>query len=114
METATDMSTDRLEQHLQHAEATIARMRTAQMAILRELDRRQTPLADGCRSMVEWVTDRLDVSPETAKALVATSRRLEFLPTVERTIADGTVSFDRAAASPGSPNPPKTSASSMR
>jgi hypothetical protein len=98
MKTTIDMTTDRLEEHLLRAEATIARMRTAQMTILREIDRRQTPLADGCRSMVEWVTGRLDVSLETAKTLVATSRRLESLPTVEDNVADGRVSFDRAAA----------------
>lgn len=98
MKTATDMTTDRLEQHLQRAEANIASMRMAQMEILREIDRRQAPLADGCRSMVEWVTGRLDVSPETAKALVSTSRRLESLPELERSVADRAVSFDRAAA----------------
>lgn len=98
MKTTIDITTDRLEGRLLRAEATIARMRTAQMTILREIDRRQVPLADGCRSMVEWVTGRLDVSPETAKILVSTSRRLESLPAVERTVAGGAVSFDRAAA----------------
>ena len=49
-ETAT---TDTIEQQLLRAEATIAQLRGAQMALLREIDRRQTPLADGCRSLVE-------------------------------------------------------------
>ena len=46
-ETAT---TDTIEQQLLRAEATIAQLRGAQMALLREIDRRQTPMADGGRS----------------------------------------------------------------
>jgi hypothetical protein len=78
METATaTLTTDTLEQQLLNAESTIARMRAAQMTIIGEIDRRQVPLSDGCRSLAEWVAGRLDVAPETAKALVSTSRRLE-------------------------------------
>jgi len=95
METIS-VSTDILEQRLCEAEATIARIRTAQMTIIREIDRRQTPLADGCRSTAEWVTGRLDVAPDTAKTLVSTARRLEYLPTVETATAEGSVTFDRA------------------
>ena len=79
-------------------ETAIVRVRAAQMTIIREIDRRQTPLADGCRSMAEWVTGRLDVAPETAKALVSTARRLVALPTVEHAIGDGSMSFDRVTA----------------
>jgi hypothetical protein len=99
METATaTLTTDTLEQQLLNGEATIARVRAAQMTIIREIDRRQTPLADGCRSLGEWVTGRLDVAPETAKALVSTARRLESLPTVEDTVTGGSISFDRTTA----------------
>jgi len=44
---------DALEQVLLDGEATIARIRAAQMTVLGELDRRQAHTADGCRSMVE-------------------------------------------------------------
>ncbi|MEA2024250.1 MAG: DUF222 domain-containing protein [Actinomycetota bacterium] len=98
MDTTTILTTDTLEQQLLNAEATIGRMRSAQMTIIREIDRRQAPLADGCRSLGEWVTGRLDVAPETAKALVSTSRRLEALPTVEATAGAGSITFDRAVA----------------
>jgi hypothetical protein len=98
MKTTIDLTTDTLEQQLLNAESTIARMRAAQMTIIREIDRRQTPLADGCRSTAEWVTARLDVAPETAKTLVATARRLEALPTVETATEAGSISFDRAVA----------------
>jgi len=96
--TTTTLTMDVIEQRLAEGEATVARVRAAQMILIREADRRQASLADGCRSMVEWVTGRLDVAPETAKALVTTSRRLETLPTVEHAATDGVVSFDRATA----------------
>jgi hypothetical protein len=79
----TGRSFDELEQFVTGIERGIARSRAAQMAALREVDRRQGPLADGCRSLVEWVTGRLDVLPDTAKVLVSTARRLEELPLVE-------------------------------
>jgi len=96
--TTTDLTTDTLEQQLVTGEATIAKIRGAQMVLIREADRRQTPLGDGSRSMAEWVTGRLDVSPETAKALVSASRRLEALPTVASAAGDGSISFDRITA----------------
>ena len=99
METTTErLTTDALEQQLINGEAMIAQLRAAQITIIREIDRRQAPMADGCRSTAEWVTGRLDVAPETAKTLVSTARRLEDLPTVETAIQHGSVTFDRAVA----------------
>ena len=98
METTATLTMDTIEQRLAQGEATIAEMRAAQMVLIREADRRQAPLADGCRSMAEWVTGRLDVAPETAKALVSTARRLEALPTVQHAVGavgSGAISFDR-------------------
>ena len=95
IETATN---DRIEQQLLHGEAAIARIRAMQMTLLREVDRRQMPSGAGCRSLGEWVAGRLDVSPETARVLVATTHRLEELPDVEDAVAAGEIGFDRAAA----------------
>jgi hypothetical protein len=94
----TDCTIDELEQFVTGVERSFARGRVAQMAALRELDRRQAPLADGCRSLVEWVTGRLDVLPDTAKTLVATARRLEELPVLEEAALASEVTFDRLAA----------------
>jgi hypothetical protein len=77
VDTAIDLTTDTLGQRLVNGEAAIARVRAAQMTIIREIDRRQTSLVDGCRSIVEWVTGRLDVAPETATTLVGAARRVE-------------------------------------
>ena len=75
-------SIDAIERQLLRSESVIARERASQMVLLREVDRRQTPTAAGCRSLGEWVAGRLDVSPETARDLVATTHRLEDLPDV--------------------------------
>ncbi len=96
MDTTTSLTMDAIEQCLADGEATIARVRRSQMVLIREAGRRQAPIADGCRSMAEWVTGRFDVAPETAKTLVSTARRLESLPTVEHATAVGSISFDRA------------------
>ncbi len=69
----TTLTTDRIEQTLLEGEAIIAGVRAAQMRLVREIDRRQTPMADGCRSLAEWVTGRLDVAPDTT--LVTAARR---------------------------------------
>ena len=92
------ISDDQLDRFVAGIESKIGAMRTAQMAGLREIDRRQTPLADGCRSMVEWVTGRLDISPDTAKTLIFTARSLEDLPAVEEAAADGHLTDDRTVA----------------
>ncbi|MEA2009201.1 MAG: DUF222 domain-containing protein [Actinomycetota bacterium] len=93
-----ELSTDALEQQMLTAEAMIGRMRAAQMVLIREADRRQTHTADGCRTMTEWVTARLDLHSDTARKLVTTARRLEALPNVTATANEGAVSFDRVWA----------------
>ncbi len=64
------------------------------MTLLAEVDRRQTPLADGCRTLGEWICSRLDVAPETGRVL---SRMVHTdTPAVTSELADGGLSFDRA------------------
>ena len=89
---------DQIEQELLDREFVIARARAEQMVLLREVDRRQTPVASGCASLGEWVRGRLDVAPETARDLVATAKHLEELPDVEHAVASGRIGFDRAVA----------------
>ena len=87
-----------IEQQLVADEAAIARIRSRQMVLLREVDRRQVPVASGCASLGEWVRGRLDVAPETARDLVTTATRLTELPHVEDAVVAGQVGFDRAVA----------------
>ena len=79
-------------------EAQIARLRARQMVVLREVDRRQLPSVGGCGLLGEWVRGRLDVAPETARDLVATTKHLLELPDVEEAVATGVIGFDRAVA----------------
>ena len=95
IETATN---DQIEQQLLDRESVIARARAEQVTLLREVDRRQIPPGAGCRSLREWVAGRLDLAPETARDLVATSQRLEELPDVAGAVATGDIGFDRAVA----------------
>ncbi|MFW2339151.1 MAG: hypothetical protein ACN4GK_03795, partial [Acidimicrobiia bacterium] len=74
------LTTDALEQRLIELESYVARMRAEQLVLLREADQRQTPLADGCRSLQEWTAGRLDIAPETAKTLVSAARTLADQP----------------------------------
>ena len=47
-----ELTTDALEQQTINAEASIARIRAAQMVLIGEADRRQIRTADGCRTIV--------------------------------------------------------------
>ncbi len=87
-------TTDRIETRLVDIETTIGQLRAVQVDLLAEIDRRQTPLADGCRTLAEWVCSRLDVAPETGRLL---SRMVHCgAAVVTGELADGTLSFDRA------------------
>jgi hypothetical protein len=92
------LTTDALEQQLIGLESIVAQARARQLTLLREADQRQTPLADGCRSLQEWTAGRLDIAPETAKTLVAAARILENLADLEESLGSGLASFDRITA----------------
>ncbi len=87
-------TTDALEQQLVAAEAVIARLRAHQSRILREIDVRQVPAADGYRNLHDWTAARLDVTPDTARRLIRlASARHEG---IDRAVEAGEVTFDRA------------------
>ncbi|NOY57104.1 MAG: DUF222 domain-containing protein [Actinobacteria bacterium] len=96
MDVPDEVTADGLEQELAGLEMLIGRARARQMTLLAEVDRRQIPLGDGCRSMCEWVSSRLDVAPETASALTHTAKALTDAPGVGDALSAGRVSFDRA------------------
>ncbi len=91
-------TTDALEQQLTEIESLKSRLTARQLVLLREADARQAPLADGCRSLQEWTAGRLDVAPETAKALVSAARALADQPHLEERLEAGVGSFDRIVA----------------
>jgi len=87
-------TTDRIETRLVEIETTIGRLRAIQIDLLAEIDRRQTPLADGCRTLGEWICSRLDVAPETGRLLSRMAHSDAGVVTGE--LADGGLTFDRA------------------
>ncbi len=89
----TATSTDSIEQELVELEALIARIRARQSTLIGEIDRRQVPLGDGCRTLVEWVGSRLDVAPETARMLARLARC--DADSVVGLLAEGDATFDR-------------------
>jgi hypothetical protein len=100
METAemtSETTIDRLEHMLIGDEAQIARLRARQIAALQALDRAQVPMIDGSRNLAEWAAARIDLTPETARTLTQTARRLVDQPDLAAELREGGVSFDRVA-----------------
>lgn len=88
-----------LEADLKELESRIATLRTEQAVLVNELDKAQAPQTDGSRSLVEWIQAHLDVTGGTARDLVFSARTLAHHRYVNRRVADGACSFDRAVAS---------------
>ena len=87
---------DALEQSLVSAETLIGQLRAHQIDVIRQLDPTQIHIADGARSMQEWVAARADIAPETASALVGLALAQD--TTEDRRLAAGATTFDRACA----------------
>ena len=92
-----NLTTDDLEQRLVSAEALISRLKSDQLDVLEELDRRQVATGDGSRSLSEWVASRLDVGPDSARTIIRTMRRTAQQPELRSHLEDG-ASFDRIEA----------------
>ena len=86
-------SIDTLEQGLLADEAEISRLRHRQAQTLRLLESAQVAQMDGCRSMTEWISSRLDEDPQTARALLALSRATDAGSQSSRDLASGMISF---------------------
>ena len=79
-------------------EARIGPLRARQANLVAELDRVQIHIGDGARSMIEWVSARLDVTHDTARSLVDCAKVLPEHRDSESRLAAGELSFDRALA----------------
>lgn len=87
-------TTDRVEQLLARAQATIDAARAVQLTLLAELDRRQVNTADGYRTMAEWAAQKIDEAPETAATLVQTARTIT--PSIRAALQAGDIGYTRA------------------
>jgi hypothetical protein len=66
--------------------------------LIAEVDVRQSWMADGARSLSDWVTARLGVRQSTAAQLVAVARRLVDLPLLRDRFRNGELSLDQVDA----------------
>lgn len=89
------LTADQIEQTLIAAELEVARLRHVQVELIREADRQQVPLGDGSRTLAEWISSRLDVTPETARALDAVARQDSAI--LDEAMTSGIAGFDRVA-----------------
>ncbi len=101
------LTTDQLEQELIEIESARTRLAALQLALIAEADRRQVPLADGCRTTADWVAARLDIPADQARSLTNLALRLGDLPATSRRLAEGECGVARAelisrVADPGS------------
>ena len=90
-------STYNLQQQLLGVEQQISTLRSAELDLLEELDRRQVHTGDGCKTMGDWLAMATDISLESARELVRTMRRTTDRPHLREALSDG-VSFDRVSA----------------
>lgn len=100
-----DLSTDQLEQKLMEIESARTRLAALEVALIAEADRRQVPLADGCRTTAEWVAGRLDIPAEQARLLTRLAMGLGALPITAGRLGQGECSLDRAGLIAGAASP---------
>jgi 5-methylcytosine-specific restriction endonuclease McrA len=93
--TASDRQLDELVRDLIGDEAEISRMRARQIARLRRADHLQADTTFGARTMADWVTATLDVSPQTAGRMMRIARADE--TDIETSMGLGDYGIDRAA-----------------
>lgn len=89
LSTPEQRTPDQMETELLTCEAAIGRLRLHQAGVLRELREIEIHHVDGARSMKDWAAAKLDVSHDTAQALLTAAK-------AEQLLED--VSFDRAVA----------------
>ena len=65
---------DELKTELLDREVAIRRLRAKQIALLRRLDQLQVDLADGSKTMAEWVSSHLDVAHHTSARMMRVAR----------------------------------------
>ena len=75
METPTpdqiaELSADDLDLLLAALRAVGSQVKAVEVAVLREVDRRQIPLGDGMRTLEDWVIGRMDVDRSGSDARI--------------------------------------------
>lgn len=93
-----DATSDELESRLGELERLRRQTTAAMVALIGEVDRRQIPLGDGCRTTAQWLMARLDVPTDEARMLASLATSLPDLPVTSERLAAGDIGAARAHA----------------
>lgn len=89
-----DPEAERLRAALAADEAEISSIRARQIALIRRAADLQLDIADGARTMADWVASNLDVSPQSAGRMTRIARHHQ--RDIEARMASGELGLDRA------------------
>ncbi|MEE9177724.1 MAG: DUF222 domain-containing protein, partial [Acidimicrobiia bacterium] len=89
---------DEIEETLTHFVGLTSASQARVCELVAEVDRRQQFLADGSRSVTDWLSARFSIRHKTARQLVAVARRLCDLPVLAERFACGDLSLDQVDA----------------
>lgn len=92
------LNQEELEAFVDRATALISVTQFHLGGALREIDRRETWMADGAKGIVEWTQTRCGYERRNARALIETTESLETRPRLTEVFATGEISLDQAAA----------------
>ncbi len=92
------VTNDQIDETLTHFVGLTSASQARICELVREVDRRQQFLADGSRSLTDWVSARFFIRHETARQLVRVARRLSDLPELAKRFGSGDLSLDQTDA----------------
>jgi Domain of unknown function (DUF222)/HNH endonuclease len=93
-----ESSNDQVDEALAHFLGLASASQARICELIREVDRRQQFLADGSRSLTDWLSARFSIRHSTARQLVSVARRLSDLPVLSARFASGDLSLDQVDA----------------
>ncbi len=92
------VTNDEIEETLTHFVGLTSASQARVCELVAEVDRRQQFLADGSRTLTDWLSARFLIRHKTARQLVSVARRLEDLPLLSQRFAAGEFSLDQVDA----------------
>jgi len=92
------VSNDEIDETLTHFVGLTSASQARICELVAEVDRRQQFLADGSRSLTDWLSARFSIRHKTARQLVSVARRLSDLPELSERFAAGEFSLDQVDA----------------
>ncbi len=92
------VTNDEIDETLTHFVALTSASQAQICELIVEVDRRQQFLADGSRTLADWLSARFSIRHKTARQLVSVARRLSDLPALSARFSAGDLSLDQVDA----------------